>query len=498
MRQHTMVSGTLVLAVAAIVNRIVGLAFRAYLVRTFGQEAIGLYQMAFPLYVSVMTVSTAGISIGVARLVASHRQRGDAGGVRSALWAGSRLAWLAGSLGMLLLAAGSRTLAVSFVGEARLWVPLLAMAPALLIVSLGGAVRGYYQGMRYMSLIATGLLVEQAAHVVASLYLAFYLSPLGAGGISLGLAMGYTLGELCGLLTLLLLLAIARRPVTPTPRAGFAPLLAIVIPVGLGRLILSLTGALQAVLIPRSLRHMGYSASAAAIAYGQLTGMAVTVLFIPSVLTFPLASNLLPAMAESGDQPDKRYGLQSFLRGLTLALLLGWPSSVVFIAAGVDICLLLFGVAEAGHLLSSMGWVAWMIYLTHITTATLQGLGRPAVPTRNAAICTILSSLAIVLGTYLRPELGIYTAVIGVVTGIGTGAALGLLEVFKMLSGLRAVINLLLRGGVAGGLALFAVEWALMSYGGTPLFRLLLAAVTTAGTFFPLAWLLGLTKSLQR
>jgi stage V sporulation protein B len=243
---------------------------------------------------------------------------------------------------------------------------------------------------------------------------------------------------------------------------------------------------------------MGYSASAAAIAYGQLTGMAVTVLFIPSVLTFPLASNLLPAMAESGDQPDKRYGLQSFLRGLTLALLLGWPSSVVFIAAGVDICLLLFGVAEAGHLLSSMGWVAWMIYLTHITTATLQGLGRPAVPTRNAAICTILSSLVIVLGTYLRPELGIYTAVIGVVTGIATGAALGLLEVVKMLSGLRAVINLLLRGGVAGGLALFAVEWALMSYGGTPLFRLLLAAVTTAGTFFPLAWLLGLTKSLQR
>ncbi|MBT9176316.1 MAG: Stage V sporulation protein B [Firmicutes bacterium] len=314
---------------------------------------------------------------------------------------------IGGTAGMILLAASSRTLAFPFVGEERLWVPLLAMAPALLIVSLGGAVRGYSQGMRYMSLIATGLIAEQAAHVIASIYLAFSLQPLGAGGISLGLAMGYTLGELCGLLTLLALLVLSRR-VAPTADARFGPLLSIVIPVAAGRLILSLTSALQAVLIPRSLRHMGYSASAAAIAYGQLTGMAVTVLFVPPVLTFPLASNLLPAMAESGDRIDTRYGQRSFLRGLTIALLLGWPSSVLFIAAGVEICTLLFGVAEAGQLLSSMGWVAWMIYLQHITTATLQGLGKPAVPTRNAAICTIFSSLAIVAGTYARPELGIH------------------------------------------------------------------------------------------
>ena len=497
MRQHTMVSGTAVLAFAAIINRIVGLAFRAYLVRAFGQEAIGLYQMAFPLYVSVMTVATAGISIGVARLVASHRQRGDAVGVNSAFKAGWRLAAIAGSAGMILLAAGSRTLAVEIVGEERLWVSLLAMAPALLIVSLGGAVRGYYQGMRYMSLIATGLIAEQAAHVVASLYLALSLRPLGAGGISLGLAMGYTLGELCGLITLLALLALSRR-VADKAKPRFAPLLSIVIPVAAGRLILSLTSALQAVLIPRSLRYMGYSASAAAIAYGQLTGMAVTVLFIPSVLTFPLASNLLPAMAESGDQLGTRHGQRSFLRGLTLALLLGWPSSVVFIAAGVEICTLLFGVAEAGELLSTMGWVAWMIYLQHITTATLQGLGKPAVPTRNAAICTMLSSLAIVAGTYARPELGIYIAVLAVVVGIGSGAVLGLFAVVKTLGGLRAVVSLLLRGGMAGALALFAAETALMYYGGAPLLRLMLASVATAFVFFPLAWLLGLTKSLQR
>lgn len=496
MRPQTMVSGTAVLALAAILNRIVGLAFRAYLVRTFGQEAIGLYQMAFPLYASVVSVSTAGISIGVARLVAAHRQRGNATEVASTLRVGFRLAMLSGTAGMVLLAAASRFLTGTLLGEERLWLPLLAMAPALLVVSLAGAVRGYYQGMRYMSLVATGLIVEQVAHVVVSLYLAFSLAPRGAGAISAGLALGYTFGELSGLLVLLVLLALTRRA-KPTPSLHFGPLLSIVLPVAAGRLVLSLTSALQAVLIPRSLRYMGYSASEAAIAYGQLTGMAVTVLFIPAVLTFPLASNILPAMAESVDRLKGGHGQRNFMRGLTLALLLGWPSSVLFITAGVEICKLLFGVAEAGQLLSTMGWVAWMIYLQHITTATLQGLGKPAVPTRNAAICTALSSLAVLAGSYARPELGIQVAVLAVVVGIASGAVLGLMEVVKTVGGLRAVVSLLTRGGLAGTFSLFATEMAMLHVGGSPLYRLVVAAITIAITFFPMAILLRLPKSAR-
>ncbi|MBT9176317.1 MAG: hypothetical protein DDT20_00630 [Firmicutes bacterium] len=85
-----------------------------------------------------------------------------------------------------------------------------------------------------------------------------------------------------------------------------------------------------------------------------------------------------------------------------------------------------------------------------------------------------------------------------VVVGIGSGATLGLLEVIRILGGLRAIVSLLLRGGLAGALALFATDTALVYCDGPPFCRLLLAAVVTALTFFPLAWLLGLTKSLRR
>ncbi|MDP3486657.1 MAG: oligosaccharide flippase family protein, partial [Bacillota bacterium] len=431
MRQDSMVRGTVTLTIAAVFNRIVGFVFRAYLVRMVGQEAIGLYQMTYPLYASVMTVATAGISVGVAKLTADARQRGDAKGITTALKTGCYLALFTGVAGMFLLMVSSGFISKTLLGEERAFLPLLVLAPALPIVSLAGALRGYYQGMRYMYLVATGLVAEQIAHIVASVFLILRLRDLGVGPVSTGLALGCVAGELVGLLTLgFMALFIARNRISQA-RVNYTPLLRMVLPVATGRIILATTSALNTILIPRALRFMGYTASQAAVAYGQLTGMAINVLFIPAVLTFPFVSNLLPMMAESAQANAPKLKKNHFYRGLSFALLLGIPCSIIFVIVGPQICEVLFGVPEAGRLLSMMGWVAWMIYLQHITTATLQGLGKPAIPARNAALSMLVSSLGIVYLSRFSPALGVNAAVYAVILGVVSGALLGLMAVVR-------------------------------------------------------------------
>lgn len=497
MRQDTMVSGTVALTIAAVLNRIVGFAFRAYLVRTVGQEAMGVFQMAYPLYASVMTVATAGISVGVAKLTAEHRQRGDQTGVLSTLKTGSLLALATGAAGMLALALGSRFIAHSLIGEERTYLPLLALAPALPVVSLAGALRGHYQGMRYMYLVATGLIIEQAAHVYASIHLAMRLKAFGVEGMSTGLALGSTVGELFGLLALGAMALLVTRSTKTRTQVSLGPLLSMVLPVAMGRVVLAVTSALHTILIPRSLRYMGYSASEAAVAYGQLTGMAVNVLYIPAVLTFPFASNLLPAMAESMHTQGHTLKKRNFQRGVSFALALGIPCSVLFVTVGKEICQVLFGVPEAGRLLSRMGWVAWMIYLQHITTATLQGLGKPAVPARNAALCTLLSSGCIVAFSRLWPSLGVDATVMAVTVGISSGAVLGLVEVLKEIGGLRATAGSIVRAALAGATALFVTEGVLLVAPAAPLLRLSTALLCIVFSFVPTALALKLHKPFK-
>lgn len=495
MRQDSLVSGTIALTTAAIINRIVGFAFRAYLVRVVGQEAIGLYQMTYPLYASVMTVATAGISVGVAKLTADARQRGDSLAMSSTLKTGCYLALFTGIAGMIILMLSSGFIAKTLLGEERAFLPLLVLAPALPIVSLAGALRGYYQGMRYMYLVATALVTEQIAHVVASIQLALRLKSLGVGAVSTGLALGCTAGELVGLLTLGFLAFVIAKGRKSRAQVNYGPLLGMVLPVATGRIILAATSALNTILIPRSLRFMGYSATESAVVFGQLTGMAINVLFIPAVLTFPFASNLLPMMAESVHAAQATLKKRNFHRALSFSLVLGIPCSVIFITVGPQICEILFGVPEAGRLLSTMGWVAWMIYMQHITTATLQGLGKPAIPARNAAICTLFSSASVITLSRIWPSLRIDAAVYAIMIGIITGALLGLVAVLKEIGGLRIATSTITRGALAGAIALFATENVLSSLTtSSPFYRLVAACALVAVTFLPAAWLLRLNK----
>ena len=497
MRQDSLISGTIALTIAAVFNRIVGFIFRAYLVRVVGQEAIGLYQMTYPLYASVMTVATAGISVGVAKLTADARQRGDNKAMSSTLKTGCYLALFTGIAGMIILMLSSGFIANTLLGEERAYLPLLVLAPALPIVSLAGALRGYYQGMRYMYLVATALVTEQIAHVVVSIQLALRLRALGVGAVSTGLALGCTAGELVGLLTLGVLAFLIAKGRKSRAQVNYGPLLGMVLPVATGRIILAATSALNTILIPRSLRFMGYSASEAAVVFGQLTGMAINVLFIPAVLTFPFASNLLPMMAESVHAAQTNLKKRNFHRALAFSLVLGIPCSIIFVTTGPQICELLFGVPEAGRLLSTMGWVAWMIYLQHITTATLQGLGKPAIPARNAALCTLFSSASVITLSRVWPSLRIDAAVYAIMVGIITGALLGLVAVLKEIGGLRTAISIITKGALAGAFAFFVTENVLaVLETPSPFYQLVTACAVVAVSFLPAAWLLKLQRQV--
>ncbi|MBS3872481.1 MAG: oligosaccharide flippase family protein [Firmicutes bacterium] len=495
MRQNSLIGGTVVLGLAAICNRIIGIAFRAYVVRAVGEEALGLYQMAFPLYTGIASVATAGISIGVAKIVTDHRQKGSMSGATSTLKAGCLLALITSFLSMLILFFGRHIIAVDLLKDERTLLPLLALIPALPIIAMAGALRGFCQGMRFMSLVALGLLIEQVAHTVFALAIIARLGSSPPETLAMGLALGYTGGELLGLISIGLSALLATRHHKAPAPGQMAPLIAMVLPVATGRIFLALSSTLNNVLLPRSLRFMGYSATEAAVLYGQLTGMALSVLFLPAVLTFPLASNLLPAMAESTHSTSPKQKQHRFQRGLSYALLLGMPSSVLFITVGPELCQLLFGVPAAGQLLALLGWVAWLIYLQHITTATLQGLGKPALPTRNAVISTLLSSLTIIILSRFYGSLGITAAVFAIMVGTSCGAVLGLVAVLKETGGTKATTSIILRGATAAAVSLFMTLYALdvLALAGLP--RILLAGVVIALSFYPLALIFKLHRA---
>ena len=57
----------------SILTRIAGFLFRVYLSRAIGAEALGLYQVAFSVFIVLLTIVSSGLPFIVSRLTASYR-----------------------------------------------------------------------------------------------------------------------------------------------------------------------------------------------------------------------------------------------------------------------------------------------------------------------------------------------------------------------------------------------------------------------------------------
>ena len=77
--------GAMVLTIAGIVVKILGGINRILLSRLLGGEGIGLYQMAYPVYILLLSIVGAGIPIAVSIMVAEQAARGNFTGTRRIL-----------------------------------------------------------------------------------------------------------------------------------------------------------------------------------------------------------------------------------------------------------------------------------------------------------------------------------------------------------------------------------------------------------------------------
>ena len=77
-------------------------------------------------------------------------------------------------------------------------------------------------------------------------------------------------------------------------------------PLAATRISSSLLSAWENILIPQKLRAFGETAEAAMSLYGNLTGMALPLIQLPSALLMAVATAIMPTVAESAALGDKR------------------------------------------------------------------------------------------------------------------------------------------------------------------------------------------------
>lgn len=76
MHKSNFLRGAMILTLAGIVVKVLGGINRILLSRLLGGEGIGLYQMAYPIYILFLSIAGAGIPIAVSIMIAEKMAKG--------------------------------------------------------------------------------------------------------------------------------------------------------------------------------------------------------------------------------------------------------------------------------------------------------------------------------------------------------------------------------------------------------------------------------------
>lgn len=446
MSKQSFIKGTMILLAAGIINRLLGFVPRIMLPRIIGAEGVGLYQLGYPFLIVILTLISGGLPLAVAKLVAEAESEGDEQRAKSILKISLILTISLGVIFTILCIWTAPWITTHLLTDARVYYTFLSMSPIIIIVGISSVYRGYFQGRHDMIPTAASQIVETLVRIVAVLFFAYYLLPYGIEYAAAGAMLGVVIGELGGLLVLLiqyykkqppielmLETVVGKNSAKLSFYTNFRKIMQIYLPVTASKLVGSGSYFLESIMIVQSLAIAGIATVAATTQYGILQGMVIPILLLPSALTYSLSVSLIPSLSEAAARNDMKMIHKRLHQSLKLALVTGAPFAVIMFVLASPLCYFLYHDAEVGDMLRMMAPAALFIYFQGPLQAALQALNKPGTALVNGFIGACIKLLLIYL-LATKPEFGMMGALIAINANIVLVTALhwnSLVQLFK-------------------------------------------------------------------
>ena len=141
-------SGVVILTVANILVKSVGLISKIVLNTVVGSEGAGYYSSAYEIYAFLYVISTSGLPIAISILISKCRARGKLKEAKKILNISLLMFLIIGGLLASCMLAFSNEIA-EIISAPKTSVCIMAVAPTILFVCLSSCLRGYFQGYQF-------------------------------------------------------------------------------------------------------------------------------------------------------------------------------------------------------------------------------------------------------------------------------------------------------------------------------------------------------------
>lgn len=403
-----------ILAIAGILVRLIGLAYRVPLLRIIGAEGMGYYSTAYNLYAIILLLSSYSLPLAVSKMVSARIAKNEYRNASKILRAALIYATIVGGIGFGIIFFGADYFASSLYQMPPAKYALKSLAPTIWIMAYLGVLRGYFQGHSTMVPTALSQIFEQIVNAVVSVGAAYYLCEMavrGAKGDEVRAAFGAaggTIGTGAGTVIALFVMLIcfcftAKDRIKEikgdrlSKKESFSVITRIliltVIPVIASTAIYNINSVLDGMVFGQSMKALGLKEETSKL-YGIYTGGYLVLVNVPVAIANAMSSSLIPTVSRSfsrGDKGDVNLKISTVIR---FATIVSFPCAIGLAVISIPVMKILFTNTEdamlASYLMIIGSGIVVLYSVSTVTNAILQGTNLINKPVKNAFISLII------------------------------------------------------------------------------------------------------------
>ena len=444
-----------ILAFASIISRLIGMVYRVPLNNMIGNEGAGIYSYAFKIYNICLILSCYSIPTAVSRLVASKVANKEHRNAYRIFIAALMFSVTVGASLSCILYFGADFFATSLLKSPQSAMSIRMLAPNILIFSIMGVLRGYFQGKNTMMPTSISQIIEQVVNAIVSLVAAYYfmmahsasmnISAYGAMGGTLGTVMGSLAGLFFLIFVFVIYKPIVKRQirrdrlgVVDTYPQIFRMIVLTILPIVLSQAVYQFSGFLDTIVFNVILEGKGLTHEVRDSLIGIYAGKYELLTNVPIAIATAIGAAIVPSIVASLMQKDFREIRRKMRATIKFNMIVAIPSAVGLAVLAKPIIIMLFNdtstqdINLAANLFRFGSIAVVFVALSTTTNAILNSLNYLKIPVYHSLIALVVH--VVVVASLLQfTDAKLYALVIGYILFAAIVSILNLIYMRKML-----------------------------------------------------------------
>ncbi|HBM79677.1 MAG: stage V sporulation protein B [Clostridiales bacterium] len=396
MKKLTFAQNTLLLLISNIATGSLSFFFSIILSREIGAHGVGLYHMVMPTYSFFICFTCGGTATAISKIVAEKISKNNTRELFKSITASIAFFSSWSIFVSIFVVIFAPYISMSILKDERTYLAILMYIPAIIFITIGSILKGYFYGVQNSSAPAVIDIFEKFIRVVVLLALSEHLRKYGIKYQVAGAVLAMTAGEVTSTTLLYIAYKVSSSSVktlTGKPDNVFqimADVFKVSLPLCVNGFFSTMLGTFIAAMAPRRLQAAGFAKETALALYGKVSGMGLTIVMFPAIIIGAISIMLVPVISEASESRNTSAVNKRIYSVIKLAAVVAAVSAGLFFSMPKELGMMFYSRDDLGNIIFSLSFGLMASYIESTMFGILNGLGKQGILLRNTIILSII------------------------------------------------------------------------------------------------------------